>query len=675
VTPLGKVTQVLSELIEKGKTDMHDEKVRFTSLQQWCKSTSGEKLRTIEAAAHSIDQRTADALKANADAESLGKDIDDLDGKLTASELEGNNAKSIRKSELDEYTKSHQDMSDAIDAVERALATLRSRKDDVPQAVLMQVQRASALAVSRPGLAEDTRKAVLLATAMADAAKESYGQTPRANAYEFQSGTVVELLESLHERFQDERLALEKDETNKKYSHNLFMQKLEDTQTAATATRAEKATAKAQAMEDHADATSDVQELTRGKLADEGYLREARAVCEQKSSDFHSRQKLRAEELEALAKAYDLISSEAVTAPAATYLPKLLQGRSSSSAPVLAQLSRGRTGRVDDDDPTKRRQIEAASLLARRAKDSGSKLLATLAQRSASSEENPFSKVKQMIADLLARLQEEADQEASHKEWCDQELAANEKTRKEETAEAASLTARAEELTALEAKLGQKIQDLTQEISELDASVAEATKERNEEKGKNAKTVQEAKDAQAAVMQAIHILKGFYGKAADATAFAQQPSEGAAADAPFVFKDAYTGMQGENTGVMGLLEVVHADFARLEADTSAAEATAKREYAEFTEVSAKDKAEKEAESRQTGFQKVRTTRDLTQTKSELEMTQKELDAALEYYENLKPSCIGEAANYGDRVAMREAEIESLKEALRVLEGETTPPAA
>jgi hypothetical protein len=60
---------------------------------------------------------------------------------------------------------------------------------------------------------------------------------------------------------------------------------------------------------------------------------------------------------------------------------------------------------------------------------------------------------------------------------------------------------------------------------------------------------------------------------------------------------------------------------------------------------------------------------LTSKKADLEGTQKELDAALAYYDKLKPSCVDAGVSYDDRVARRKEEIESLQEALRILNGE------
>ena len=54
---------------------------------------------------------------------------------------------------------------------------------------------------------------------------------------------------------------------------------------------------------------------------------------------------------------------------------------------------------------------------------------------------------------------------------------------------------------------------------------------------------------------------------------------------------------------------------------------------------------------------------------DLEGTQKELDAALAYFDKLKPSCVDSGVSYEDRVARRKEEIESLQEALKILNGE------
>jgi cell division septum initiation protein DivIVA len=304
-------------------------------------------------------------------------------------------------------------------------------------------------------------------------------------------------------------------------------------------------------------------------------------------------------------------------------------------------------------------QSRVAQYLRSRAKELNSRLLSTLAERV---NDDPFKKVKKMIKDLIVRLMEEANEEAEHKGWCDTELSTNEQTRKEKTEAVETLHAEIDQLEASIAKLTEDIAELTKAVAELDAAMAKATTLRAEEKAKNTETIEDSVEAQTAVAQALTVLKEFYAKAGEATALLQQP-------APEIFESPYKGMQAENGGVVGMLEVIESDFARLESDTKAAEATAQKEYDEFMTDSKVDKAEKTTDIEHKTAKKQDETQALTVKKEDLEGTQKELDAALAYFDKLKPSCVDAGVSYEDRVARRKEEIESLQEALRILNGE------
>merc|ERR1712217_567418 len=238
----------------------------------------------------------------------------------------------------------------------------------------------------------------------------------------------------------------------------------------------------------------------------------------------------------------------------------------------------------------------------------------------------------------------------------------NEQTRKEKTQAVEVLHAEIDQLEASIAKLTEDIGELTAAVADLQAAMATNQKLRLEEKAENEQTVKDAGEAQTAVAQALTVLKEFYAKAGEATAFVQQP-------APEIFDAPYKGMQSENGGVVGMLEVIESDFARLEADTKAAEATAQKEYDTFMTDSKVDKEAKSTDIEHKTAKKQDEEQALTVKNSDLEGTQKELDAALAYFDKLKPSCVEAGVSYEDRVARREAEIQSLKEALRILNGE------
>jgi histone H3/H4 len=401
-----------------------------------------------------------------------------------------------------------------------------------------------------------------------------------------------------------------------------------------------------------ADAEGDVEDTTATKEADEKYLADLTATCEMKATDFASRQQLRADEIVAIQKAIEILSGDAVSGSAAKHLPTLLQTKSSALAQLRA-------------DSGAKAQVRAADYLRAQAGRLNSRVLSSIAARARA---DPFVKVKKMIKDLIVRLMEEANEEASHKGWCDTELATNEKTRRMKTEAVELLNANIDELVASIAKLTEELAELSAAVADLEKAMEEATKLRAEEKEKNAQTVTDSQEAQTAVAQAITVLKEFYEGAAQATALLQQSAHGKKQEPPAIFESPYKGMQSENGGVVGMLEVIQSDFARLEAETTAAEETAQKEYETFMTDSKVDKEAKTTDIANKQTKKGNEESALAVAKSDLEATQKELDAALLYFDKLKPSCVDADVSYEDRVARRKEEIASLQEALKILEG-------
>jgi len=306
-------------------------------------------------------------------------------------------------------------------------------------------------------------------------------------------------------------------------------------------------------------------------------------------------------------------------------------------------------------------QKAVASFLQNKAKQTNSRILSLIAVKVA---EDPFKKVSKMIKDMIIKLTEEATEEAEHKGFCDTELTTNKQTRDFKTEQSAELNAEIEKLTADIAQGAAEISALSSAISELDAAVAEATEQRTAEKEKNQATIADAQAGQAAVSKATTILKEFYDKAATATALVQAQNSGSQSPMPETFDEAYTGQS--SGGVLSMLEVCESDFARLEADTTSGEDAAQTEFETFTSDSAVDKAEKSASMKHKEEMKVKDESALQTAKKDLEGVTAELDAAMEYYEKLKPSCVDAGESYEERVARREEEIQSLKEALKIL---------
>jgi uncharacterized protein YoxC len=650
VTPVQKVIQLLQEMQMKGKAEKADEAVKFSAYKQFCDDQTASKTEAIKKANALMEGLAADIQMAESEVKQLAKQIQELDAEIAGYQADEKAATEVRDKEKEDYKKTHLDYSESVDALQRAIGILKKQQFDRAQASLLQVTKLDRVPAA-------VKRSIYSFLATDNEVIQPAGlsvSAPEANAYEFQSGGVVEMLEKLLDKFRDERSTLEKDELGAKHAYEMVMQDLQDSTEAAEKVMGRATVTKAERETAAAEAKGDLEDTTKARDGDQEYLDLLVAQCTQKSSDFEARQELRGEEIEAIAKAIEILGSPEVSGNAEKYLPGFVQKK------VSAALRAGRTRNV---------QKNVATFLQGRAAALQSRVLSLIA---AKVESDPFEKVKKMIKDLIVRLMEEAGEEAEHKGWCDTELATNKQTREAKTAEVDTLTSQKDKLTADIAKLGEEIAELTTAIADIDKAVAEATEERAAEKEKNEETIKDAKEAQVAVSQALAVLKEFYAKAATATALVQArqtPAEALAADSPETFDEPYTGMSGSNTGVVGMLEVIASDFARLESETSASEEEAQNAFERFEAESSKDRAVKDTDMGNKEINKTHKSGLLNDTIKDLKATQEELDAALQYYEKLKPSCVNSGLSYEERVKRRADEIQSLQEALRILSGE------
>merc|ERR1719478_1622471 len=302
VTPVQKVIQLLNGMLEKGKKEKHNEQVQFAAYKQFCDDTGVEKKRSIEQAAEQIDMLKADIAKAVADSAQLGKEIAGLDEDVSIWQGDMKAATKVRQIEKTDYDATHKDYSESVDALQRAIAVLKKQAHDRKQkASLTQVAALNDLNL----IPEKAKKIINAFLSTEEDDVESVAAAPEANAYEFQSHGVVEMLEKLLDKFIDERSTLEKEEMNSKHAYDMLMQDLKAQVAQAKTDRGEKAEAKAKTLQAKADNKGDLQDTSTSKAADEKYLADLTSTCSTKASDFESRQQLRAEEIEAVEKAIE----------------------------------------------------------------------------------------------------------------------------------------------------------------------------------------------------------------------------------------------------------------------------------------------------------------------------------------------------------------------------------
>jgi prefoldin subunit 5 len=653
-TPISKVLDLMKDMFVKGEAAKKEEAVKYAAFNQWCGDQTRIRKEEISTLEETMEKLSASIEKRGVEIKKLTARIDELDEDVGRWTKDDKATVDVRTKENVDFKSTHLDYSESLSALDEAIGIVQKQSANTAQASLLQIKSLKHL----PAAAKASVTNLLQQPEPELPDEMLFREAPEAYGYEFQSGGVLDMLGKLKSDFGTQKMELEKQELEAQHAHDQMRQQLADNIENAEHEISRKKTFRAEEEKAKADEEAELAETTNARDESSKYLEEMTSLCNMKASDFASRQKLRAIELEAIQKAIEIIGSNTVSGSGDKYLPSFIQARAvKGGSQSLAQVRRS-----SDFAPE---QTQIAAFLSRRASESGSKLLAEVSDRVAG---DPFKKVKKLIKDLISKLMQEATAETEHKGWCDSELATNKVTRTSKTESISELNTQIEDLTAEIAELTQDIADLTAGIQELEAAMAKATEDRTASKAENEQTIKDAKEAQTAVEEAIAVLKDFYAKSAEATAFVQQ-SQSPADDAPETFDKPYTGMMPEGGSVVDFLEVVLTDFARLESETSADEAQEAKEYDNFMFESKKDKALKENEKGHKKQKKVDQEGALHTAGEELKVEQEELDAAVAYYEKLKPSCVDSGINYEDRVKQREAEMQSLSEALKMLKSQ------
>jgi len=381
--------------------------------------------------------------------------------------------------------------------------------------------------------------------------------------------------------------------------------------------------------------------------------------CEQKAADWDQRSKARADELTALADAHSTLEEGAAGQYSANKKLNLAQKASS-----FLQVR-------NSDEMQMAATAGAQKLLAKVAKALHSPVLSVTAMKVKLLADH-FVKVRGIIKDLIQKLQDDAESEATQKGFCDTNMAAALGDRDTANAQIEEAMATISKLTAEEAELTQSTQDLKKAIAENLKALNEATELRNSEKADNEATIETADEGKTAVELAINILKEFYDNAFIQTGKYTPPNadrsgKTVADRAPEVFSGEYRGSQGASKGIMGLLDVILSDFERTIETTETEEETAQSAFESFEEATKTDNEDKEGEI-DTNDKRVSDIEDeLVETEDDKGDATKLKENALTELKKLKPMCVEGEETYAQRVAKREKEIEALKQAMTLLD--------
>jgi chromosome segregation ATPase len=273
---------------------------------------------------------------------------------------------------------------------------------------------------------------------------------------------------------------------------------------------------------------------------------------------------------------------------------------------------------------------------------------------------DPFVKIRGLIEDMIAKLLKQAQEEATQKAFCDEEMGKSKASQAEKTATIDKLQTRIDGASATIAELTEAVKTLESEIADIDSAQATATEIRTKEKADNTAAISDFSQSAEAVVKAMGVLKSFYEGALIQTqtkTSSSRPSFGGA-------------KTDTGSSIISVLEVAESDFTTLLAETETAEDAAADAYEKSTKENEVSKATKLTDAKAKESEIKSLTVQLGHSKEDHASTSAELDAVLAYIDKLKPQCEEKAMSYEEKKAAREAEISGLKEALEILAGDS-----
>jgi hypothetical protein len=645
-TPVAKVISLLGDLQGKIIKEGEAAKATFDKFTEWCEDRNVNVAFEIKTAKSEINELKASIDKSASIITETTSKIEELTSSIATNEADLSAATKIREEEKTDFAAIEKELTECVDSLQRAVAILQ-REMRKSGAAFVQLHGVSGVIQAVKTMLEASmigQQDAKVLTALVQNQQESSNDdtdgefgAPAAAGYESKSGGIVETLEGLLDKALEQLDAARKKETTSTHNFEMLKQSLLDEVKFANKDLSESKTKIAVETESKKTAEGDLQVTTAGLKEDEEVIATLKQDCMTGSEDYEEGVKCRTEELAAVAKALEVLKEMTGGATDVTY-----------SAASFLQISEA----SDLKNGADLANFEAVRFVRKLAMEQHSEALAQLARRMSSAiryggnagSKDPFAKVKGLIEDMISKLEKDGKQDASHKAYCDKEMSETKEKKMEKDYAMDKLKTKIDKMTAKSAKLKEEVAEIQSALAEQASATAEATKIRNEERGLFNKNKPDMEGGLEGVKMALKVLKEYYSK-----------GEGA---------------QGAGSGIIGLLEVVESDFSKTLAEMTAQESTSQSDFETQMQLNEMQKKSQEKDVEYKTKEAHGLDVSTADAKSDLEGLQTETAAIIDYQSKLNEICIAKPETYSERANRRTAEIDGLKEALQILEGET-----
>merc|ERR1719217_1711602 len=626
----------------------------------FCDNEVKDKTYAIETAQKGIEEAEATIADAKATISTAEDEVATLGTHIAAKEKELAAAQKVRAEEHDNFVSAEKELVTSVDQLGRAVTVLKKgsafaqmRGGRMDQKSMQAIQAIGTIIESQwvGAGTRKTLKSFLQSSAQAKEAADddlTFDQ-PQAKqvAYESSSGGIIQTVEEMQGKAEDTLSELRKKEMTENQSFQMLEGGLKNEISHAKEKLSANTKLKAGATQASEEASGELTETEKTKAADEEYVTTLKQECQSKAVEFEETMKSGKAEIAAIEKASTILS-EGVTAFVEV---KSRTHRASAKA-------RFSSDDEDESDEQAAARVKVVNIFKSLSQNRHSFVFAQLAEMAAS---DPFAKIKGLINDMIEKLLKEAQEEATHEAFCQEEMGKSKKSQADKQMKLDKFSTRVDEGSSKVETLTNEIKTLEAEVAEIDKAQAEATKIRTAESESFAKVSKDYKDSATAVAKAIEVLQSFYSGAA----LVQIKSSTSLQSKAKVH--AKTKGNGDAANVIiGVLEVAQEDFTSLLAEAESVESEAQATYDKMATENKIAKASKSAEAKAKASELKSVGNSLEMSKEDQAATSKELDAVNAYIDKLRPECESKVMSYEEKKAAREAEIQGLKDALDIL---------
>jgi len=661
--PIQKVIELITHLEAKIMSEGEAEQKAYKEFFEWCDDTAKNGHFNVKTATSEKAKLEATIKKAASDIQIADDQIATHVASIAQDNKDLEDATVIRTKEHKDFAAAEAELMEGVDMLERAIGVIERNmkgsaliQQPVDTANVETLLKSVSVVIDAASFSTNDKTKLLGLIQNMQGDDDSELGAPAPDTYKSHSGGIIDVLEDMKEKAEGELSEARKAEANSQHNYDMLKQSLVDSIAASEHEKKETENEKSDAIGTKAAAEGDLV-VTEKDLADaQAALAMVGTDCMEKASDHQVSTQGRADELAALAKAKKIIQQSTSGAEGQSY--SLLQVASSSGLSTAADL----------------RNFEVVHALKRLAEEQHSTLLSQLASRvattiryGAANGEDPFVKVKGLIQDMIAKLMNEAAAEASHKEYCDAEIAKTKAKKEELQADIAKLTSKIDTASASSAGLKEDVKELQAELAALQKTQADMDKARQDTHAAFEQAKADLTQGLEGIRGALSVLRDFYQ--ADESAFLQKNGDMASLMQQPAAPTKHEKAGGAGGGIISMLEVIESDFAKNLAQEEEEEAAAQTAYDKMTQENKVTKTTKEQDVKYKTKEFTSLDKEVAELSSDREGTNTELDAVLEYDAKIKDQCIAKPEPYEERKRRREAEIAGLKEALTILEGQ------